>query len=139
MLKLRYIICTVILLSLQLGTAVHAKAFSLKHPLTVWQKLQAIEASEDFVEDVAEQLQITVDNDDEDIPDRVHDEVKRRKTKYYLSATNQQYSIANRVTYLDTDTTEYSINLADIKSGSFLLGKPLKPAYYSFLFRFTPF
>jgi hypothetical protein len=62
----------------------------------------------------------------------------RRKTRFYLYAASPQVSTASRVVYLDTDGLA-SIYLPENKTGEYVRQKSFLPAYYTFLFRFTPF
>lgn len=63
----------------------------------------------------------------------------RRKTRWYLTASAPQVSTATRIVYLDPDNTARSICLTENKTGEYVRQKSFLPAYYSFLFRFTPF
>ena len=63
----------------------------------------------------------------------------RRKNRFYLSATSPQVSTASRIIYLDTDSIAKSIYLPENKTGEYVRQKSFLPAYYTFLFRFTPF
>lgn len=63
----------------------------------------------------------------------------RRKTRWYLSATAPQVSTATRIVYLDAENTARSIYIPVNKTGEYERQKSFLPAYYSFLFRFTPF
>ncbi|WP_291914106.1 hypothetical protein [Chitinophaga sp. CB10] len=137
MLKVRYILFSILLLSMQAGIGMRSYA-NQKHPLTLLQKIDLAEAREEYFEDLFANMRLHTDVE-EDAPESIHTTKNRRKTKYYLSATSQQFSVANRITYIDTAGAQESIYISPVKTGRYLLGKPYKPAYYSFLFRFTPF
>ncbi|MBV8250980.1 MAG: hypothetical protein JO154_00110 [Chitinophaga sp.] len=138
MLKVRYILSLVLLLCLQLAASARVHTHQ-KAPLTLFQQIDQEEAQEEYFENLIERLHLKTDLDEDDIPDSLHATRSTRKTKYYLSATNQQSSIANRITYIDTDGIAESIYFSPLKTGRYLPGKSFRPAYYSFLFRFTPF
>ncbi|RAJ87826.1 hypothetical protein CLV59_101587 [Chitinophaga dinghuensis] len=138
MLKVRYILSLMLLLCLQQAASARVHTIQ-QQPLTLFQQIDQEEAQEEYFDSLIERLQLKQDLDEDDIPESIHATRSKRKTKYYLSATNQQLSIANRITYIDTDGIAESIYFSPLKTGRYLPGKSFRPAYYSFLFRFTPF
>ncbi|MBV7532774.1 hypothetical protein [Chitinophaga sp. sic0106] len=138
MLKVRYILFTILLLSMQVCIGMRSYASQKHHQLTLFQKIDLAEAREEYFEDLFANMQLHTDLA-EDVPESIQATKNRRRTKYYLTATSQQFSVANRITYIDTAGEQESIYISPVKTGRYLLGKPFRPAYYSFLFRFTPF
>ncbi|MCW3467406.1 hypothetical protein [Chitinophaga nivalis] len=125
------------LLCLQLATtfmpALAAHRHLMLHEITVQQQQQ------DVLQNLLTKLPVQLEEDDSDTPDVVHATKHRRKTRYYLTASSQQFSIATRIVYLDTDSIAQSNYIPENKTGEYSGKKAFLPAYYTFLFRFTPF
>jgi hypothetical protein len=84
-------------------------------------------------------VHLEADDDDNGACDLWHVTRHRHKTRWYISAAAPQVSMATRIVYLDTDSSNQCIYLPENKTGEYTYQKSFLPAYYSFLFRFTPF
>ncbi|HVI47080.1 MAG TPA: hypothetical protein VM802_19545 [Chitinophaga sp.] len=107
------------------------------HQRLYFQEIKAREAREDYLENLVSRLPQQLEADD-DTPDCIHATKHRRKTRYYISASSQQFSIATRVAYIDAGIAQSSYTEEE-KTGEYVYQKAFRPAYYSFLFRLTPF
>lgn len=76
---------------------------------------------------------------DDDGAESWHLTKHRRRTRFYLSAASPQVSTPSRIVYLDSDLAAKSIYQPVNKTGEYEKFKSFLPAYYTFLFRFTPF
>ncbi|MBS0026901.1 hypothetical protein ACTJJ0_00835 [Chitinophaga sp. 22321] len=104
----------------------------LLHDITVQQSQQ------DQLLRIVHKIPVHLEADD-DGTDVWHITKHRRKTRWYLSASAPQVSTATRIAYLDADNTARSIYIPVNKTGEYERQKSFLPAYYTFLFRFTPF
>jgi hypothetical protein len=95
-------------------------------------------AQQDRLQDLVHKIPVHLEADD-DGTEVWHITKHRRKTRWYLSATAPQVSTATRIVYPDADNTARSIYIPVNKTGEYERQKSFLPAYYSFLFRFTPF
>lgn len=127
-------VCFLLCLQLATGTlpvfAAH-RHFSL-HNISIQQ------AQANKLQNLVHNIPVHLEADDEGA-DVWHITKHRRKTRWYLSATAPQVSTATRIVYLDADNTAHSIYIPVNKTGEYERQKSFRPAYYSFLFRFTPF
>lgn len=111
--------------------------FAAHHSLLLTDQLK-IQAAQDRLQKVLHSIPLHLETDDDGI-DAWHLVKHRRKTRYYLSATAPQVSAPTRIVYLDSDLAAKSLYQPVNKTGEYGRQKSFLPAYYSFLFRFTPF
>ncbi|ASZ13369.1 hypothetical protein KTO58_07460 [Chitinophaga pendula] len=91
------------------------------------------------LEDWLSQIPYHLESDANDEPEEVIQVKKnRRKPRYYISASSQQFSFTQRV-FQDTGSPSQRIHIQENKTGEYQQQDVFLPAYYSFLFRFTPF
>ena len=102
------------------------------------QDIRIQQAQQDQLQHLVHKIPVHLEADDEGT-DVWHITKHRRKTRWYLSATAPQVSTATRIVYLDADNAASNIYLPVNKTGEYERQKSFRPAYYSFLFRFTPF
>ncbi|WP_143306979.1 hypothetical protein [Chitinophaga vietnamensis] len=126
----------VFLLCIQLAAGILPAVAAHRH--TLLQEISIQEARQDYFENLLAKLPVHIEPDD-DLPDYVYATKHRRKTRFYISASSQQFSFDNRVAYIDTNTIANSSCLPVDKTGEYRVQKAFLPTYYSFLFRFTPF
>lgn len=126
------------LLVIQLAGSIMPAMAAQRHLLL--QEINIEAAREDYLESLLAKLPpAQLDTDDPEAPEVIHATKHRRKTRYYLSASSQQFSIATRVAYIDSGYLSQSCYITENKTGEYVRQKAFLPAYYSFLFRFTPF
>ncbi|SEW54590.1 hypothetical protein [Chitinophaga arvensicola] len=125
-----------LLLCLQLATTV-VPAFAAHRHLLL-KDLQQQKIQQDRLFRLVNNIPVHLEADD-DSTDTWHITKSRRKARFYLSATAPQVSTATRIVYLDTDYTGSGIYIPENKTGEYGRQQSFRPAYYSFLFRFTPF
>ncbi|RBL88761.1 hypothetical protein [Chitinophaga flava] len=129
-------VCFLLLLQLTTGVIPSLAA----HQRLLLQEIKIQAAREDYLESLLAKLPPQLNTDEpEDVDEVIHATKHRRKTRYYLSASSQQFSIATRVAYIDSDYLSQSCHINEGKTGEYVRQKAFLPAYYSFLFRFTPF
>lgn len=91
------------------------------------------------LEDWLSQIPQKMESDANDEPEEVIQVKKnRRKTRFYITASSQQFSFTQRVLQ-DTGSLSQRIHIQENKTGEYQQQDVFLPAYYSFLFRFTPF
>ncbi|TWF37115.1 hypothetical protein FHW36_10741 [Chitinophaga polysaccharea] len=101
-------------------------------------EIRVQQAQQDQLLHLVNKIPVQLEADDDGI-DVWHVTKHRRKTRWCLTASAPQVSTATRIVYLDPDNTARSIYLTENKTGEYVRQKSFLPAYYSFLFRFTPF
>ncbi|WP_143312749.1 hypothetical protein [Chitinophaga eiseniae] len=127
-----------LLLIAQLTASVLPSLAAHKHLL--FEQIHRQAALEDYLEHLASKLPPHIEADDAaDDRECIHATKHRRKTRYYLSASSQQFSIATRVGYMDDSGSSQYCLIKENLPGEYARQKAFLPAYYSFLFRFTPF
>ncbi|NSL90596.1 hypothetical protein [Chitinophaga solisilvae] len=126
-----------LLLIIQLTAGIMPSFASHRHLLL--QEINVQAAREDYLEGLISRIPVQLEADDTEAPDVIHATKHRRKTRYYLSASSQQFSIATRVAYIDSNYISQSCYIQENKTGEYNGQKAFLPAYYTFLFRFTPF
>ncbi|NML41769.1 hypothetical protein HHL17_31575 [Chitinophaga sp. G-6-1-13] len=127
-----------LLMITQLTASVLPSLAAHKHLL--FEQIHRQAALEDSLEDLAAKLPPQLEADDvEDDHECIHATKHRRKTRYYLSASSQQFSIATRVAYIEGGNLSQYCLIKENLPGEYGRQKAFLPAYYSFLFRFTPF
>ncbi len=126
-----------LLLSLQLVTTVLPAFAAHRHLLL--HDIQQQQVEQDRLLSLVNKIPVHLEEADEDGTEVWHITKNRRKARWYISATAPQVSTATRIVYLDTDNTGSSIYIPVNKTGEYGRQQSFRPAYYSFLFRFTPF
>ncbi|MBO9151298.1 MULTISPECIES: hypothetical protein [Chitinophaga] len=63
----------------------------------------------------------------------------RRKSRLYISGASRQYSFENYAIFRLPQNPTLSIFIPENKTGEYRFQHAFLPAYYSFLFRLTPF
>lgn len=125
------------LLCLQLVTAFLPSLAAHRHYFLL-PDLHKQQVEQDRLLSLVNKIPVHFDADD-DGAEIWHITKHRRKTRWYLNAAAPQVSTATRIVYLDADNTARSIHIPENKTGEYGRQKSFLPAYYSFLFRFTPF
>ncbi|MDR6567131.1 hypothetical protein MRBLMN1_004289 [Chitinophaga ginsengisegetis] len=125
------------LLCLQLVTGV-LPSFAAHRHYFLLPDLHKQQVEQDRLLSLVNKIPVHLEADDEGT-EVWHITKHRRKTRWYLSAAAPQVSTATRIVYLDADNTARSIYIPENKTGEYGRQKSFRPAYYSFLFRFTPF
>ncbi|CAL1519933.1 hypothetical protein [Chitinophaga sp. MM2321] len=126
-----------ILLLTQLGSTI-VPAFAAHRHLML-HEITLEMATQDYLQNLLTRIPVQVEADDADVPEVIHTTKHRRKTRYYLTASSQQFSLATRVAYIDSYNFAQSCYIQENKTGEYGQQKAFLPAYYTFLFRFTPF
>lgn len=127
-----------LLLITQLATGVLPSMAAHRH--LIFEQIHRQAALEDYLENLASKLPPQLETDDpEDDQEAIHATKHRRKTRYYISASSQQFSIATRVAYIEGSNPFNYCLIKENLPGEYGRQKAFLPAYYSFLFRFTPF
>lgn len=114
-----------------------APTFAAHHQMLLTDQLK-VQAAQDRLQKILHSIPIHLEADDDGI-DAWHLVKHRRKTRYYITATAPPVSTPTRIVYLDTNLLAKSLHQSINKTGEYGKHKSFLPAYYSFLFRFTPF